>query len=616
MRKINLLYFLAQHIINMDPSSSEPELLHIDFQEHFHLPIYYNSKKRQLNTQIQNDLELTKTISSETDKSSNTTSIYNYFLNNQNTFSHQVMEKIANYYTTDVDFLKDTQQLLKTYQPLIELKCTNDESKNSTKYAKIQELWKEIKMEDGFKEKYYYIDWPMWEFLNHSEPFLQFMSIYNMASPVISLFIPIIILIIPFFVIKIKGLDLSIQEYIEVLKIIVSQHALGKLFTDFNDVPFNEKMYLLVSAGFYLFSIYQNILVCIRFNNNMIRIHSYLKDLTNYLDTSIESMNHYIIHANPLKTYKEFNQILIEKVAILQDLKKKLSIISEYKLSFFKVTEIGYVLKQFYEIHSNKVFEDTLLYSFGFNGYIDCLHGIKKNLVEKKIHFVSFTKNKKKNTFKGNYYAALKERNPVKNTVKMNKNMILTGPNASGKTTVLKATLINVILSQQFGCGFYDSGSLLKPYDHLHCYLNIPDTSGRDSLFQAEARRCKEIITSIQETKTESHFCVFDELYSGTNPEEAAVSAISFMNYLVKHKHVSTLLTTHYYNVCETLEKNEQIVNYHMKVDDSSNKNMENIGNFRYTYLLSKGISKVRGGIKVLKDMDYPEEIIESLRNN
>ena len=616
MRKINLLYFLAQHIINMDPSSSESESLHIDFQEHFHLPIYYNSKKRQLNTQVQNDLELTKTISSETDKSSNTTSIYNYFLNNQNTFSHQVMEKIANYYTTDVDFLKDTQQLLKTYQPLIELECNNDESKNSTKYTKIQELWKEVKMEDGFKEKYYYIDWPMWEFLNHSEPFLQFMSIYNMASPVISLFIPIIILIIPFFVIKIKGLDLSIQEYIEVLKIIVSQHALGKLFTDFNDVPFNEKMYLLVSAGFYLFSIYQNILVCIRFNNNMIRIHSYLKDLTNYLDASIESMNHYIIHANPLKTYKEFNQVLIEKVAILQDLKKKLSIISEYKLSFFKVTEIGYVLKQFYEIHSNKVFEDALLYSFGFNGYIDCLHGIKKNLVEKKIHFVSFTKNKKKNTFKGNYYAALKERNPVKNTVKMNKNMILTGPNASGKTTVLKATLINVILSQQFGCGFYDSGSLLKPYDHLHCYLNIPDTSGRDSLFQAEARRCKEIITSIQETKTESHFCVFDELYSGTNPEEAAVSAISFMNYLVKHKHVSTLLTTHYYNVCETLEKNKKIVNYHMKVDDSSNKNMENIGNFRYTYLLSKGISKVRGGIKVLKDMDYPEEIIESLRNN
>ena len=247
----------------MEDSSSSTESLHIDFQEHFHLPIYYNSKKRVLNSQIQTDLELVKTITSTTDDSANNNKpIYHYFLNNQNAFSNQIMEQVANYITTDIDFLKENQQLLKTYEPFTPYNELNtnpneDDSINSIKYTKIQELWKEIKMEDGFKEKYYYIDWPMWEFLNHSEPFLQFMSIYNMASPVISLFIPIIILIIPFFVIKIKGLDLSIQEYIEVLKLIVSQHALGKLFTDFNDVPFNEKMYLLVSAGFYLFSIYQ-----------------------------------------------------------------------------------------------------------------------------------------------------------------------------------------------------------------------------------------------------------------------------------------------------------------------------------------------------------------------
>jgi hypothetical protein len=35
------------------------------------------------------------------------------------------------------------------------------------------------------------------------------------------------------------------------------------------------------------------------------------------------------------------------------------------------------------------------------------------------------------------------------------------------------------------------------------------------------------------------------------------------------------------------------------------------ITNFKYKYLLKKGISNVRGGIKVLCDMDYPVEIIE-----
>ena len=109
------------------------------------------------------------------------------------------------------------------------------------------------------------------------------------------------------------------------------------------------------------------------------------------------------------------------------------------------------------------------------------------------------------------------------------------GPNASGKTTILKSTLINIIFSQQVGCGVYDSAKI-KPFDFLHCYLNIPDTYGRDSLFQAEARRCKEILDVIENTENKSHFCLFDELYSGTNPDEAILSAVSFMNYLIKNK--------------------------------------------------------------------------------
>jgi DNA mismatch repair ATPase MutS len=33
---------------------------------------------------------------------------------------------------------------------------------------------------------------------------------------------------------------------------------------------------------------------------------------------------------------------------------------------------------------------------------------------------------------------------------------------------------------------------------------------------------------------------------------------------------------------------------------------------FNYTYVLKKGISEVRGGIKVLHDMQYPDEIIQN----
>ena len=51
-------------------------------------------------------------------------------------------------------------------------------------------------------------------------------------------------------------------------------------------------------------------------------------------------------------------------------------------------------------------------------------------------------------------------------------------------------------MSQQIGYGCYSSAKI-KCYDNFHSYLNIPDTSGRDSLFQAEARRCKDILETI-----------------------------------------------------------------------------------------------------------------------
>jgi len=144
----------------------------------------------------------------------------------------------------------------------------------------------------------------------------------------------------------------------------------------------------------------------------------------------------------------------------------------------------------------------------------------------------------------------------------------------------------------------------------LHCYLNIPDTSGRDSLFQAESRRCKDILDKIQtENDDEKHFCIFDELYSGTNPDEATKAGIAFLKYLENYKHVDFILTTHYLNVCKNFSKSKHTSNY--KMDVSINED----GTFNYHYNIKKGISKIKGATRVLKDMNYPKEIIDSIEN-
>lgn len=571
-----------------------------NINDYFKLPIFYNNKKVQLKQNIINDLELIEAV----DQSSNP--IISYYFNNDKTneLSTKIMQQVSSYYTTDVDYLKENQKLLSEYKKLDNKYLHNDKN-----YKTIIEIWNEIKGDTGFKEKYHYIDWTMLEFLNKSEHFLQIMSLYNMISPIISFLIPIIILIIPFFIIRLKGLNLTVEEYIDVLKIIAENHALGKLFTKFNEVTINEQIYFIASAAFYLFSIYQNVCICIRFNNNMIKIHNHLKEVQLYLDYTINSMNNYLIYSTNLATQKEFNDTINDKIHILSEFKAKLLLISEYKLTNCKkIFEIGHVLKCFYELYNNKVYNDAFLYSFGFNGYIDCIEGLITNIEEKKIHFCDFISKNKKTVFKNNYYACLKDCNPIKNTIKLNKNLIITGPNASGKTTILKSTLINIIFSQQFGCGFYDSAKI-NPYKYIHCYLNIPDTSGRDSLFQAEARRCKEILDIVAINKNETHFCIFDELYSGTNPDEAIISAVSFMEYLIKNKNVSCLLTTHFIKVCKKLKKNDKILNYHMVSSKNNNKIL-------YTYLLKEGISEVKGGINILCDMNYPKEIIDNTIKN
>jgi hypothetical protein len=559
----------------------------------FKTPLYYNKEKIAVNPNIITDLELINTV----DLSNN--SIYSFFFNHTNPVSKKITEQITEYYTTDIPFLEDTQKLISEY---------SYESDKYSNYNDITNIWYELKIENGFKEKYCYVDFSMIEFLNKSELFLQFISMYNLFSPILSLLVPVLILIIPFIILQMKGISLSLKEYINVLKVVAETNAIGKLFTsDFKTIKYQDGLYIFISAIFYLFSIYQNIMVCIRFNNNMKTIHSHFKEIKTYLNKTITSMNNYLSFSKKLESQKEFNEIVENKIQTLNEIYGKICSISEYNIyNFSKLKEIGNVLKYFYELHSDNVYEEAILYSIGFNGYLDCIQGLQENIREKKINCAIFYKNKKnykKNIFKKSYYACLNN-NPVKNTIKFNKNLIITGPNASGKTTILKSTLINIILTQQFGCGFYDSAKC-NPFKYIHCYLNIPDTSGRDSLFQAEARRCKDILDIIDKNKHDTHFCVFDELYSGTNPEEAEKSATSFMSYLQKYTNVRSFLTTHFVKVCKKLNAIKSIKNCKMVTNIKGDALL-------FTYKLEKGISNVKGGINILTELNYPKEIIKN----
>jgi hypothetical protein len=663
----------------------------------FKHPISYSdpAKLHELSSTIIEDLEMIhpKMESVDTDA---VKGLYHYVFSPTSVYGTDYLPIWSKYYTTDISYLKNTQTLLEMFDnELLDRNIAQNtgHADRVEAFSTMKDTWTSFrgngKIAD-FKEKFSYIETPFLSKLNTSSSFLQFLSLYNISSPVIALLTPIIVLIIPFFVLIMRGLTVSVGEYIDILKTIIGQHSIGRIFNNFSEVSFEQKIYILMSVIFYIIQIYQNVMACIRFYNNIKLVHTHLHTINGYLTVTGVNMSYMIqlIQTYHLSAYESFREELSERYTLLNDVTHALTDISPFSVSVSKFFQIGFVMKNYYSLFSQTDLNELLEYSFGFNAYMEHLTACRSIVLSgmlNKCSFVATTTDadagadtgvdtgvvsdvtqplrsiaeapegsegserseepeapdapvlppppiviKRTGITKlaGQIYAPLKARETrddddndetgdashpttasttvVANDVSLDKQLIITGPNAAGKTTVIKTTLFNLILSQQIGYGFYDRAEI-NPYDFLHCYLNIPDTSGRDSLFQAESRRCMEILRCIMDNPMKRHFCIFDELYSGTNPYEAVAAAYGYIDYISKNPRVDLILTTHYIELCELLEKRNAgaITNLHMSVSPDTGA---------YLYKIASGISSIKGGLKVLRDLEYPTEIVECAR--
>ena len=557
----------------------------------FILPIEFLPYKQKIFKNLHNDLELIKTHD-------NTESIYEKLFKPKTTVGKTFLVKWADYYTTDTKFLKDSQKFYNNIQ---------DISQNTTLVEEAFASWDTLKKETNFCEKYYYLEWDRLKWLNNSSAFLSFLSFYNIASPVLNLLAPFTLLLVPFFMLKLLKVPVNFQNYKDAMISALKKHAIGKLFFTFNKVELSQKLYFSAMIGLYFYNIYQNAVVCYRFYKNLNYISSQFNTLKNYLQATIDKITYIQNKCQKCKTYNSFSLYLEEKKQKLIEKLQKISIITNSGISIRNLSNMGRIMATYYDLYSNEETDTLINFSFEFNGYYDTLCGLSHNININKINPSKFCNTK--NTvlkIKKIYYPVLKE-NIVTNDINMKKNIILTGPNAAGKTTLLKATLVNVLFIQQLGFGYFKS-AVITPFDYIHCYINIPDTSSRDSLFQAEARRCKNILSIIKNNPLARHFCIFDELYSGTNPHEAISSAYSYLLYLSKKKTTKFILTTHFTKLCKLLDKKKNIINTHMKT-------LINNSIPHYTYKMINGISEIKGGLCVLEQLHYPREILSNAEN-
>ncbi|MCI5648853.1 MAG: DNA mismatch repair protein MutS [Fusicatenibacter sp.] len=197
------------------------------------------------------------------------------------------------------------------------------------------------------------------------------------------------------------------------------------------------------------------------------------------------------------------------------------------------------------------------------------------------------------------YHPLLME--PVANSICAKRGILITGSNASGKSTFLKSVALNAILAQSIDT------SLSHSYQSVMCRVMTSmalrdDIENGESYYIVEIRSVKRILD--QSRKKEPLLCVIDEVFRGTNTVER-IAASSQVLFSLRKPQVLCFAATHDIELTYILE--ELYTNYHFeeKVTDQD---------VEFDYLLKEGRAVGRNAIALLSVMGYEREIVEGAK--
>ena len=180
---------------------------------------------------------------------------------------------------------------------------------------------------------------------------------------------------------------------------------------------------------------------------------------------------------------------------------------------------------------------------------------------------------------------------------------LVTGSNASGKSTFLRAIGINAIFSQTLY--FVLAREYTSSYFKLLTSIGTMDSIVKgDSYFMTEAKSLKRIINSLEEKYPV--LCILDEIFRGTNTTERISMALEVLNYMI-HRNSTVIAATHDLELTNLV--NDKYDNYHFR------ETIEDM-DIKFDYQLRTGPSTTRNAIAILKYLDYPKEIYENAEIN
>jgi len=186
------------------------------------------------------------------------------------------------------------------------------------------------------------------------------------------------------------------------------------------------------------------------------------------------------------------------------------------------------------------------------------------------------------------------------------RNYLVTGLNAGGKSTMLKAVAIGALMAQTVG---------IVPARQYHAsifavietYLNISDDVAQGhSLFKKEVMRAAELLKRAAMANGKPVLFIFDEMFSGTTPHEGVSCAYSVADYIAKTPNILSCIATHFMYVTRLAQRHNSIANKCVRID-------RHVGSSGYvrTYRLHDGIADQHVALDMLGEEGVDGEIVD-----
>lgn len=191
------------------------------------------------------------------------------------------------------------------------------------------------------------------------------------------------------------------------------------------------------------------------------------------------------------------------------------------------------------------------------------------------------------------------------------RSIVVTGPNAGGKSTALKGICVAALFAQTLGI-VPATTMTFTPFTLIKTYMNLADTTGEASLFQAEMRRIQRLLKAVDDLPAGQFALVIpDEIFTGTNAEEAAAGGRAVLEHMIKRTNCIGIFATHFKQLT-TLEASmsDMVKNYKVAVTKNDN------GTFTFHYKLEPGVSNQAIALALMQQEGFNADIIASAQAN